>query len=277
MIHQLEAAAIERDVVIAEGSETAEFLHGQLSQDITALAVGQSAWSLLLEPQGKTVALLRVTRTDDQRFLLDVDTGWGEVVVERLERFKLRTDCAFVLERWPGIAWRGPGAADVEADAPIVAQAGWEAIEGTDVIGPDVEAQPTISSEQYQSLRVSARWPAMGSELDESTIPAAARILDVAVDFTKGCYTGQELVARIDSRGGNTPTRLVRVRADHDDDRLPVGADVVVDGAKVATITSASAVSSVALAYLKRGVEVPTAAEVVVDEGARRTPVALLP
>ncbi len=268
---ELQSAAIERDVVIAEGPETAAYLHGQLSQDIAGLGVGESAWSLLLEPQGKVVALLRVTRSSDDRFLLDVDSGWGEAVITRLTRFKLRTKCELTLQTWPGVAWRGPGAASVAADAPIVAPAGWSGIEGTDVVGPDVVAQPSIDADHYETLRIAARWPAMGAELDSSTIPAAAGIVDQSVSFTKGCYTGQELVARIESRGSNTPTRLVRVHAEPPV-RLTAGDRLTVAGDAAGVITSASATEPIALAYVKRAVEVPGRAEV-----EERAPVELVP
>ncbi len=271
---ELQSAAIVRDVVIAEGPETAGYLHGQLSQDITGLVVGDSAWSLLLEPQGKIVALLRVTRSADDRFLLDVDSGWGEAVVTRLTRFKLRTKCELTLQTWPGIAWRGPGAAAIAADAPIVAPAGWTGIEATDVVGPDVVGEASIDAHQYETLRIAARWPAMGAELDSSTIPAASGIVEESVSFTKGCYTGQELVARIDSRGSNTPTRLVRVVADPPV-RLAVGDRLTVAGEAAGVITSASATEPIALAYVKRAVEVPGRADV--NDGEERASVELVP
>jgi folate-binding protein YgfZ len=63
-------------------------------------------------------------------------------------------------------------------------------------------------------LRIWQGRPAMGAELDASTIPAAAGVVDMSVDFTKGCYVGQELVARVDSRGNNTPTNLHRLEAE---------------------------------------------------------------
>jgi folate-binding protein YgfZ len=271
---ELQSASIERDVVIAEGPETASFLHGQLSQDIAGLPVGDSVWSLLLEPQGKVVALLRVTRSSDERFLLDVDPGWGEAVVTRLTRFKLRTKCELTLESWPGIAWRGVGAAEVTADAPIVAPAGWSGIDGIDVVGPGVTGETSIDADQFETLRIAARWPAMGAELDGSTIPAATGIVDQTVSFTKGCYTGQELVARIDSRGSNTPTRLVRVTADSSE-RLRAGDRLTSGGDPVGMVTSASTTEPIALAYVKRVVEVPGSA--VVDRSDQQVAVELVP
>jgi folate-binding protein YgfZ len=108
-------------------------------------------------------------------------------------------------------------------------------------------------------IRVMQGMPTMGRELDESTIPAAARIVDRSVDFTKGCYVGQELVARIDSRGSNTPTRLVGVRFGRDS-APDAGGELLLDGAPAGRLTSVALSSHsgpIGLAYVKRAVEVP--------------------
>ncbi len=94
------------------------------------------------------------------------------------------------------------------------------------------------------------------------------------MSFTKGCYTGQELVARIDSRGSNTPTRLVRVVADAPV-RLAVGDGLTVAGEPAGVITSASVTEPIALAYVKRAIEVPGRADV--NAGEERASVDLVP
>src|SRR5687768_12379363 len=81
---------VPRDVVRVSGPDAISFLQGQLSQDVDGLAVGATAWSLLLQPQGKVDALVRVTRIADDAVVLDVDGGFGDAVVTRLDRFKLR-------------------------------------------------------------------------------------------------------------------------------------------------------------------------------------------
>jgi tRNA-modifying protein YgfZ len=85
------SAPVTRDVVTVSGPEAGRYLQGQLSQDVVVLAVGASAWSLLLQPTGKVDAWLRVHRTGDEAYALDVDAGWGETVIARLRRFLLRT------------------------------------------------------------------------------------------------------------------------------------------------------------------------------------------
>jgi folate-binding Fe-S cluster repair protein YgfZ len=80
-----------RDRVRVAGPDAETFLQGQLSQDVTAVGVGESKLSFLLQPQGKVDALLTVHRVAEDEFVLSTDEGWGEAVVTRLSRFKLRT------------------------------------------------------------------------------------------------------------------------------------------------------------------------------------------
>jgi folate-binding protein YgfZ len=98
-----------------------------------------------------------------------------------------------------------------------------------------------------EPARIAARRPG-AAEFDERAVPAETGWVDRAVSFTKGCYTGQELVARMDSRVAEPPRRLVAITASDD---LPVGAAIEVDGAEVGAVTSAA--GAVALGYVKRG------------------------
>src|SRR5947207_788744 len=91
--HDVGAVPITRDVVRARGAEATTFLQGQLSQEVEGLAEGASAWTFVLQPQGKVDSWARVTRVAADELLLDVDGGFGEALVERLSRFKLRVDC----------------------------------------------------------------------------------------------------------------------------------------------------------------------------------------
>ncbi|MGH9068026.1 MAG: hypothetical protein ACRD0J_11165, partial [Acidimicrobiales bacterium] len=120
----LGAVEVDRDVVAASGPDTVEYLQGQLSQDVAALTVGGSAWSLLLAPQGKVDARLRVTRTGPDAFVLDVDGGWGEAVVARLARFRLRSKVELTALPWRCLALRGPGVVGLDRAAAGGAVAG---------------------------------------------------------------------------------------------------------------------------------------------------------
>ena len=79
-----------RDHVIVEGPDAATYLHSQVAQDLRDLAVGQTCWTLVLEPTGKVESLARVTRTADERFDFDTDAGYGDALAARLARFKIR-------------------------------------------------------------------------------------------------------------------------------------------------------------------------------------------
>lgn len=251
-----------REAIRASGEDVVGFLQGQMSQDITAIAPGESRWSLLLHPQGKVSTWLRVTRLADTEFVLDVDAGWADEAVSRLERFKLRTKVDFEIMAWKSLLLFGPDAAttDVSGAALDVADQ-WAGLSVRVVFGetPVISGDAVeIDEDLVRALRVESGRPAMGSELDESTIPAAAGIVDQSVSFTKGCYTGQELVARIDSRGNNVPRRLVGLVA-ADSATMAAGASVGADGKEVGVITSAAISdelgSPVALAYVGRAVE----------------------
>jgi tRNA-modifying protein YgfZ len=200
--------------VVVEGPDALTYLHSQIAQDVRGLGVGASAWTLVLEPSGKVESLARVTRTGDDRFDFDTDAGFGEALAARLNRFKIR----------------------VEAEITVV---------------PAASAAP---SDEHEAARVAAGWPRMGAEIvPGQTIPAVTGVVPVAVNFTKGCYPGQELVERMDSRGADAPMSLRIVD-------LPAGAVVgdplVVDGVEVGSITSVSPVGALALALVRRGHDV---------------------
>ncbi len=261
------AVRVPRDVVRVSGPDAASFLQGQLSQDVVKLEVGSCAWTFVLQPQGKVDAWFRITRLAEDSYLCDVDSGWGAVIVARLKRFKLRVKFDIDLLEWQCVAVRGIAAADVDAEslgAPIAAPVEWAGTVGVDLLGPAVALPPGVplgDQAAYDAWRVSVGMPAMGTELDESTIPAEAGVVDVSVSFTKGCYTGQELVARIDSRGNRTPRKLRRVvLADAAQGVVPGTALLAADGHEVGVLTSVA--GPLALAYVRREVEPPAVVSV---------------
>ncbi len=196
-----------RDVVRVSGPDALSYLHSQCSQRLDDLAVGERRWSLVLEPTGHVIAVVGVSRSDDAVVDIDVDPGAAEAVVARLQRFLLRT--AAVIEH--------------------LAEAG--------EVDPEVER-----------ARVAGGWPRHGAEIVVgSTLPAELGVADLAVSFTKGCYPGQELVERMDSRGASAPWRLIVVMAP-----TKVGDVVTVAGEDVGAITSSS--GDVSIARVKRAV-----------------------
>ncbi len=253
-------ASIRRDVVVASGPDTLSFLQGQMSQDVTAIPAGDSAWSLLLQPQGKVDAWVRVHRAGDEEVRLDVDPGFGGAVVTRLERFKLRTKCDLTLVAdVAAVAVRGTSAEGGLA-------CGWPGLDGVDVLSAEVDGLGLdedllrYDDEAYEAERMRCGVPQMGTEITSNTIPAELGdwLVQASVSFTKGCFTGQELVARIDSRGGNVPRHL-RVFTSEDLPPAP-GTEIVVEGQAVGAVTS-SAIGAwgdvVGLAFIRRAAVPP--------------------
>ncbi len=230
---------IQRAFIEVVGPDALTFLQGQLSQDVSTLAIGANSWAFLLQPHGKVDALVRVTRRGDDAFVIDVDSGYGEPVEGRLRKFMLRTKAEMHVRDWAAVAIRGTDADAVQSTSKQIAaddgsgfvcDALWPAVSGVDVVGEGVhvpDSVPRLGADEYQALRIACGIPAMGSELDEKTIPNEVGFNDIAVSFNKGCYVGQELVARIDSRGNNVPRRLVGLI--FDEMELPAPASVLVN------------------------------------------------
>jgi folate-binding protein YgfZ len=269
------ARVVARDVLSVTGPDAASYLQGQCSQDLDGLAVGGSAEALLLSPQGKIDALVRVTRTGEETFLLDTDPGCGEAARVRLERFRLRTRVTVDALVWACLSLRGPGAStlSVEAGPELVVPVAWSGWSGVDLLGPPPAGDPDLSSwlpvgavrcdeEPWEAARIEAGVPIGGREVTASTIAAEVGLVDRTVSFTKGCFTGQELVARLDARGSKVARRLCGVVV-HGDLRPPVGAAVwTVDGAHEVGVLTSVAWSSrlgavVALATLHRRADPP--------------------
>ena len=245
----------QRDVVSVSGEEATSFLQGQISQDVGGLGegVGASAWSLILKPQGNVDAWFRVTSTGEENsYLLDVDAGYGEALLARLNRFKLRTKADLVLESWDWHAyWNMEEPVPRVGGSFVVRPAGSRT---HDVIGRSLsepDDDDVLSNDEFEKRRILDMVPAMGAELTEDTIPAEAGVVDGSVSFTKGCYTGQELVARVDSRGNNTPRRLARISGSG---TASVGDEPTIGDAVVARLTSVVNHSDgfIALGYVKR-------------------------
>ncbi|MGH9190034.1 MAG: YgfZ/GcvT domain-containing protein [Acidimicrobiales bacterium] len=276
---------LPRDFLVVAGPDAQKFLQGQLSQDVD-MPVGASADSLLLSPQGKVVALLRVTRTGEAEFVLDTDGGWAQATIERLQRFKLRVTCTIETRDWRCLAVRGPGAhaAATGSAGALALPADWPGLPGVDLVGdcPEVPAGvPLCSPEAYEVARIEAGVAVLGRELDERTIPAEAGVVERSVSFTKGCYTGQELVARIDSRGGKVPRRLRGLSVAADGLPAVAGAAIAVGGKEVGVVTSVGhpfpGRPQVALGYVQRAVEPPADAELSWPGGSVRARVEALP
>lgn len=267
-------------LVAVRGPDATSFLQALVSQDLEPVGEGETVAALLLHPQGKLDVAFRATRLPADRgdtWWLDTDADHGPRLAARLASYRIRVKvdvedrtAATALASVVGQAWAGP-----VPDTTIAIPTTWGDDPGTDVIG-DTEAvrafvaatglRPGTDAE-LEALRIAAGIPRLGVDVDETTIPQEAFLERDAVSFTKGCFVGQELVCRIDTRGH--VNRYLR-RLSLPGDRVPPrGAALERQGAVVGTVTSAAEVPGegrvVALGMVRREVEPP--AELVVRWG----------
>lgn len=279
----------ERAVIRVSGPDAVSYLQGQVSQDVAVLEPGDSTDALLLSPQGKLDAYVRVGMRASQELLVDVEPEYAEKALERLRRFKLRVKVTLELSLEPMVMLRGPESSQLVA--PGVAETtfayavSWPGLVGVDLIGEGATLPVGVELGDAGALevaRIEAGWPVMGRELDEQTIAAAAGLVERTVSFTKGCYTGQELVARLDSRGSNVPFRLSELEIGNaSEDLVLTDAELRLGEKRVGSITSsaydASSGRIVALGYVHRDVAVPGTVLVELDGVELSATVSALP
>jgi folate-binding protein YgfZ len=237
-----------------------------VSNDVEAIGVGESCDALLLTPKARLIAPLRVFRRGEEDFLLLTEPELGETVRAHLLQFRFAARAEIELEEHASQLLIGDGA-EPPAGALAVANAdygvpAWEVLDA-----PALEGEE-LSPEELERLRIEAGTPRFGHELDERVLPAEAGLVERAVSLTKGCYPGQEPVARLHYRGhANRALRRLRIETETLPER---DAELVYDGKPVGRVTSAvradGAVS--ALAYVR--VEVPDDAELRIGSAVAR-------
>lgn len=223
-----------------------------LSNEIEALAVGDSCEAMLLTPKARVIALVTVFRRGDDDVLLVTDPGLDEVVASELLRARFAAKVEIELERHPSYVVIG---ASAPQGAPIVFPS-HEFGRGSEVVGGDPPSDlPELSDEDAEALRIEVGMPRFGLEIDDRVLPAEAGLVERAVDFEKGCYPGQEPIARLHYRGHtNRGLRVLRLAGNV---APPFDAEVTHDGKVVGRVTSAAtrADGVIALAYVRNEVE----------------------
>ena len=194
----MDVARRPRAFVRIAGSDARDYLQRMVSNDVEALALGESCPALLLTAKARLIAPLVVWRRGDEDFLLLTEPELGETVREQLVRMRLRARCEIELEEHEsallfggdGIATDFPGAVEVL----------------------DADIEPTLSDEELELRRIEAGVPRWGRELDDRILPAEAGLDETHVSFSKGCYPGQEPIARLHYRGHiNRKLRVVEL------------------------------------------------------------------
>ncbi len=227
-----------RSFVRVAGPEAADFLERMLSNEVASLQPGESTEALLLTPKARVLAPLRVLRRTDADFLLLTEPELGEVVRSNLLRARFAAKCEIEPEEHTSTIVPGEG------DGIPTLDYGLPAREVLDV-------QADGDAEELERLRIEATTPRFGREIDDRVLPAEAGLVERAVSFTKGCYPGQEPIARLQYRGqANRRLRVLELEADH----VPAPEAELRLGEKVVGRVT-SAVPGLALGYVRKEVE----------------------
>jgi folate-binding protein YgfZ len=238
-------AARPRDYLRVAGPDAEDFLQRMLSNDVS----GAPCRALLLTPKARLIAPLVVVRRSDDDFLLLTEPGLGETVRATLLRARFAAKVEIEPEEHTSVVVFGEhgGIPNEEFGEPAA-----ELL--------DADVSPTLSPDELERLRIESASPAWGKELDDSILPAEAGLDETHVSFTKGCYPGQEPIARLHYRGKiNRRLRVLQIAGAEPGDEVRHGEKVV------GRVTSA--VRDRALGYVR--VEVPEDAELAVGPNGK--------
>ena len=214
----------DRGKLLLRGADAAEFLQGQVSNDVEALEPGQGCYAALLDHKGKFRADMRILRGGGW-LLLDTEAIGLVPARWTVERYSVGRDVAMedVTEARALLSLVGPGARAALDAAPVAAEHAFVEGEhglyvatdlGVDVITADADAArealgvPEVPLDVAECLRIESGRPRLGFDMDAETMPQEAGIHLRAVSFEKGCYVGQETVARLFWKG--RPNRHLR-------------------------------------------------------------------
>ena len=208
------------------GTEAADYLHGQVTNDVEGLAPGAGCYAALLTPKGQIVADMRVLRGEDFVWL-DMEPRSLPALQRNASMYSIGRDVRSedVTDAYAILSLIGPGARDVLDVAPPAEENAWVAGEhgmyvatdlGVDVICPAADAEgvraalgvDSVSEAAAECVRVESGRPRLGYEIAGGVIPQEAGLNERAVSFYKGCYVGQETVARLHYKG--KPNRHLR-------------------------------------------------------------------
>jgi tRNA-modifying protein YgfZ len=225
---------IGRRVLRVAGAEAGDYLQGQLTNDVEALAPGEGCYAALLDRKGHMRGDVRVLRREVDGYLLDTESIGGDAVLRHLDMYRIGRD-ADITDVSPAhtiASLIGPASAEVAGSGPLAPEHAHRELElggatclavATD-LGLDLVCEPAalaslrepllgagaveVDEAAAEIVRVESGRPRFGNEMTTATIPQEAGINERAVSFTKGCYIGQETVARLHYRG--KPNRSLR-------------------------------------------------------------------
>lgn len=222
-----------RGKLIVSGSEAAEYLQGQLTNDVEALSPGDGQYAALLDRKGHMQADMRVLRTSTEEIWIDTEPEALAAAKRHLEMYKIGRDVAIadLTGERAILSLIGPRSVEIAGTAALPEHAsasinisGADCVavgtaDGIDLIVKTADAfavreallatgAAAVDPQAAEVLRIEAGAPRFGAEMSAETMPAEAGIVERAVSFTKGCYIGQEPVARLHYKG--RPNRHLR-------------------------------------------------------------------
>ncbi len=294
----------ERGKLALTGQDAASFLQGQVTNDVEGLAAGGGCYAAFLTPKGKMLGDLRILATGEE-LLLDTERVALQGLFNMIRRFSIGYDVELhkrTLERGL-ISLIGPDAAAIAGAVDLPAHEHAHAVlsvpgagvrmrairtdVGVDLLcdAADTDAllsaledagAPAVAAPAVESLRVEHGRPRYGIDLDDSVIPQEAGLNERAVSFTKGCYVGQETVARLFYRGKpNRQLRGLRLSAPAE-----LGDPLTFEGRAVgelASVAESPRFGPIALALVRREAPPGTTVAVAADGGAVSAEVVELP
>lgn len=246
------------------GPDSEDYLQRMLSQDV-AIGVGDSCEALLLTAKARVIAPMTVLRRSPDDFLLSIEAGAGGRVAAELQRSRFAAKVQIEPEQHDAeIVFSANRPSSAALAVGDYGEPAWEVLDA-----PAPDHAERIDDATLELMRIRAGTPRLGREIDDRVLPAEAGLTERAVSFTKGCYPGQEPVARLHYRGhANRSLRVLRIDGAEPPE---YDAPLHLDGKDVGRVTSAVADPAggvLALAYVRR--EVPGDAELRVGELAAR-------
>ena len=220
-----------RGFVGVRGPDAASYLQAMVSNDVEALGPGESCEALLLTPKGRVVAPMTVFRRAADDFVLLTEAGLAERLQKALLRSRLAAKVDIELEEHSSVLVVG-------RETPPGAVANREyGVAAYELLDDEPPSWGEIAEEELERLRIRAATPRYGAEIDDRVLPAEAGLDKRAIDFEKGCYPGQEPVARQHYRG--RVNRTLRVLELEGPELPPYDAELTYEGKVVGRVTSA--------------------------------------
>jgi len=244
----IHAHLADRSLLRITGEDAAKLLQGIVTCEVESLDAGQAAFGALLSPQGKVLFDFFLIRTDEG-YLADIDASMAADFARRIDFYKLRAKVSIEPED-PSITvhavWGdNPGATDgIKTADPRLASMGLR-------IYCRLPELPELEEGDYHAHRIATGIPQGGQDFSYGDVFPHEALMDQfgGVDFTKGCYVGQEVVSRMQHRG-NVRTRILIVEADSD--LASSGTEITAGGKRMGTMGSSSGRTGLALLRIDR-------------------------